>query len=80
MEKHEDVSHTERVVSATSLEKIMQGDKLHFNAKDGAEIEHELTPLQAVKAYPTAIFWALMVSMCVVMVRLSSIRSWDSNI
>jgi MFS transporter, SP family, general alpha glucoside:H+ symporter len=58
----------EDVSSVTSLEKKMQGTALHLSAKDGAALEHDLTPLQAIKAYPTAIFWALMVSMCVVMV------------
>jgi len=56
-----------------SLETNMRGDKLHYNAKDGAAVEHDLTPLQALRAYPMAIFWALMVSMCVVMVRLHMI-------
>ena len=61
----------EEVNSVGSLERNMQGDNLHFNAKSGAALEHELTPLQAIKAYPTAVFWALMVSMCVVMVCLA---------
>lgn len=60
-------AHVEQVSSTTSLERNMQGENLHFNAKDGSALEHDLTPLQAIKAYPTAIFWALMVSMCVVM-------------
>jgi SP family general alpha glucoside:H+ symporter-like MFS transporter len=69
-EKKEPVAHVELqgVQTATSLEKNMQGDKLHFNAMDGSATEHDLTPLEAIKAYPTAIFWALMVSMCVIMV------------
>lgn len=29
--------------------------------------EHALTPLEAIRAYPSAIFWSLMVSMCVIM-------------
>ena len=36
-------------------------------AKDASEFEHQLSPLEAMKAYPMAIFWSLMVSMCVVM-------------
>ena len=36
-------------------------------AQDRAILESELTPLQAIKAYPMAIFWSLMVSMCVIM-------------
>jgi hypothetical protein len=36
-------------------------------AHDRAISEADLTPLQAIKAYPMAIFWSLMVSMCVIM-------------
>jgi len=73
-EKSEAIAQTqlEDITSSTSLEKNLQGDKLHFNAKDGAALEHDLTPLQALKAYPMAVFWALMVSMCVVMVCIPS--------
>ncbi|KAF8855164.1 maltose permease MAL31 [Acephala macrosclerotiorum] len=45
----------------------MQGSILNAIAKDGADLEHHLSPWQAVKAYPMAIFWAVLVSMCVVM-------------
>lgn len=31
------------------------------------EAEHALTVSEAIKAYPMAIFWSLMVSMCVIM-------------
>jgi hypothetical protein len=64
-------AQVEQIDSTPSLERQLQGENLHFNARDGAALEHELTPLQAIKAYPNAIFWALMVSMCVVMVRKS---------
>lgn len=69
----QDITQTqlENAATSTSLERNMQGDKLHYNAKDGAAIEHDLTPLQALKAYPSAVFWALMMSMCVVMVDIS---------
>jgi SP family general alpha glucoside:H+ symporter-like MFS transporter len=36
-------------------------------AQHGGELEHHLGPLAAVKAYPMAIFWSVMVSMCVIM-------------
>ncbi|ROT43778.1 alpha-glucosides permease MPH2/3 [Sodiomyces alkalinus F11] len=29
--------------------------------------EHAMTPLEAIRAYPSAIFWSLVVSMCVIM-------------
>jgi SP family general alpha glucoside:H+ symporter-like MFS transporter len=50
-----------------ALDLKMRGTNLNIAAKEGAQLEHQLTPWQAVKAYPMAIFWALMVSMCVVM-------------
>lgn len=40
---------------------------LEGRAKEGQKAEHGLAPLQAIKAYPMAIFWSFMVSMCVVM-------------
>ncbi|KAK9372092.1 uncharacterized protein V1513DRAFT_466954 [Lipomyces chichibuensis] len=42
-------------------------ERLTKNAKTGAEIKQSLPPLQAIMAYPKAIFWSLIVSMCVVM-------------
>lgn len=45
------------------------GKALIENAAVGSDLEHELSPWMAVKAYPMAVFWCLMVSMCVVMVR-----------
>ncbi|KAK9358961.1 general substrate transporter [Lipomyces starkeyi] len=42
-------------------------ERLTKNAKTGAEVDQSLPPLQAIKAYPKAIFWCLLVSMCVVM-------------
>lgn len=38
------------------------------SAAVGSEVEHELTPWNAIKAYPAAVGWCLVVSMCVVMV------------
>ncbi|KAM0331297.1 hypothetical protein ACHAQA_002967 [Verticillium albo-atrum] len=35
--------------------------------RQAMEAEHALTPWQAIKMYPMAIFWSLMVSMCVIM-------------
>ena len=45
----------------------MHGVELTIRAKDGTDLEHNLSPWEAVKAYPMAIFWALLVSMCVIM-------------
>lgn len=37
------------------------------SGKHGKKDEHSLSPRQAVKAYPMAIFWTLAVSMTVIM-------------
>ena len=37
------------------------------DAEDSVAVEHQLTPLQAIKAYPMAIFWCLVISTCVIM-------------
>ena len=50
-----------------ALDIKMQGSNLNNAAREGALLEHQLSPWQAVKAYPMAIFWAVLVSMCVVM-------------
>lgn len=54
-------------VESSHLEEASSLDELTLRAKDGAEREHNLSPWEAIKAYPMAIFWALLVSMCVVM-------------
>ncbi|KAF8864909.1 sugar transporter [Acephala macrosclerotiorum] len=41
--------------------------QLNNLAANATEAEHRLPPLQAVKAYWPAVFWSVMVSMCVVM-------------
>ncbi|PNP44994.1 hypothetical protein TGAM01_v206311 [Trichoderma gamsii] len=37
------------------------------NARLAAEAEHELSPFQAVRRYPRAVLWCLLISMCVIM-------------
>ncbi len=41
--------------------------RLSEAAQGSAKLESELSPLQAIKAYPMAIVWSLLVSTCVVM-------------
>lgn len=53
------------LATATSDEK--SSSSLEARAVEQTQLEHELTPMQAIKAYPMAIFWSLMVSMCVIM-------------
>lgn len=57
-------SHLEAV---DSLESKVGSEKSKILGRDGATTEPDLSPLQAIKAYPMAIFWSAMVSMCVVM-------------
>jgi MFS transporter, SP family, general alpha glucoside:H+ symporter len=54
-------------VTHLPLEEKMTGDILHEYAKVGAYVEHQLSAWEAIKTYPKAIFWSLMVSMWVVM-------------
>jgi SP family general alpha glucoside:H+ symporter-like MFS transporter len=59
-----DISHHEAV---SDLQEDMRGKHLEALAKDGAANEHNTTAMQALKAYPAAVFWTFMVSMCVIM-------------
>jgi len=55
------------------------GKALVENAAVGNDTEHELSPLQAIKAYPMAVFWCLIVSLCVVMVSYFFLHSLESH-
>jgi hypothetical protein len=65
------VSSSDEVERASMNEKFEGG--LDALAKHANHTEHNLGPAQAVKEYAPAIFWSVMVSMCVVMVRTPSI-------
>ncbi|ODQ69669.1 hypothetical protein LIPSTDRAFT_100465 [Lipomyces starkeyi NRRL Y-11557] len=52
----------------------LYGNQLTETAKTAAEVEQHLPPLEAIKAYPKAIFWSLVVSMCVIM------EGYDTNL
>ena len=67
VETSKEAHHIEHNEALPDLKSDITGEHLEILAKDGAENEHNITPMQAVKAYPMALFWALMVSMCVVM-------------
>lgn len=41
--------------------------KLDVHAQTAREAAHQMGPLEALKTYPNAVFWSLMVSMCVIM-------------
>ena len=43
------------------------GEVAHYDVQAAVTSQHGLGVLEAIKAYPMAIFWSLMVAMCVVM-------------
>lgn len=53
--------------SSPDLNEKLKGEVLDEYAKDGVKVEHEMGAWEAVKSHPMALFWCLMVSMCVVM-------------
>ncbi|RSH79631.1 uncharacterized protein EHS24_009283 [Apiotrichum porosum] len=59
--------HDHQLEHAISNHDIKNPDVLEIEAKEALATEHALTTAQAVRAYPMAIFWCLMVSMCVIM-------------
>lgn len=65
-EKGPDIEHSSHL-EESSLDGKMNGVELTVRARGGDQLERDLTPWQAIKAYPMAIFWALLVSMCVIM-------------
>jgi hypothetical protein len=64
-----DLSHAEsdRHFEREWRDEKWQNRQLSQAAEDRSNVEHTLTPGQAIKAYPMAIFWCLAVSMCVIM-------------
>lgn len=61
-----DGSHLECVLRPAETEKMDISQIIEL-ARGALEIEHQKGPWQAIKSHPMAIFWSLMVSMCVVM-------------
>ena len=59
----------ERAEGRDSLDSQASGELalLAERAEEAAALEHRLTPREAIRAYPMAVFWSLMVSMCVIM-------------
>lgn len=54
-------------IQAQHVDDPMVLDKVEAAAKAANEVAHEQSLWDAVKAFPMAIFWCLMVSMCVIM-------------
>jgi SP family general alpha glucoside:H+ symporter-like MFS transporter len=61
------VSDLKEDISPSHLEEVSSSEIHLQDAKDGTMADHNLSPWQAVKAYPMAIFWSLVVSCCVIM-------------
>jgi SP family general alpha glucoside:H+ symporter-like MFS transporter len=61
-----EAAHTEELAVETAVQMTVGRDTTE-NAKQAAHREHNLTVRDAIRKYPHALFWCLMVSMCVVM-------------
>lgn len=57
----------EAAIQAEHVDDAVVADKVEAAARAATEVAHELSLRDAIKVYPMAIFWSLMVSMCVVM-------------
>ncbi|OAA70279.1 maltose permease MAL31 [Cordyceps fumosorosea ARSEF 2679] len=51
-------------IQAEHVDDLVVTDKVKAAAKTATQVAHELSLQDAIKAYPMAIFWCLMVSMC----------------
>ncbi len=59
------LSHTSE--HGYKLEEKLRGDALTDYAQTGVSAQHKMTITDALRDYPWALFWCLMVSMCVIM-------------
>lgn len=66
-ELSKEVSPSRLELEHADLDMKMQGSNLNEIAREAAVLEHSLGPMAAIKAYPMAIFWSVLVAMCVVM-------------
>ncbi|KAH7309882.1 general substrate transporter [Stachybotrys elegans] len=60
------VAHAEDIGVETAVQ-LTVGLDTTTKAKQAAQTEHDLTVREAIRKYPRALFWCLMVCMCVVM-------------
>lgn len=73
MKKTQASPEAEHIESTLSTMQLTSEKVLARDAGESSEVEHNLTVYQAIKAYPTAICWCLIVSMCVIMEGYSQI-------
>ena len=63
-----DKQGTKEITNSVQVEHVdAASDKVGLVAKQANEAAHEMTLREAMASYPMAIFWSLMVSMCVIM-------------
>lgn len=63
-----DKQGTMEITNSVQIENVdTASDNVGLVAKKANEAAHELTLREAMASYPMAIFWSLMVSMCVIM-------------
>ena len=76
-EIHQDISHVEangNFDRSWREEDWGNGHKLSMAAQDVAISEKDMTIRQAIRTYPMAIFWSLVISTCVIM------EGYDTNL
>ena len=54
-------------IHAEHVEDVLVSEKAGAGAKTATEAAHEVSLGDAIKAYPMAIFWCLVISTCVIM-------------
>jgi SP family general alpha glucoside:H+ symporter-like MFS transporter len=72
MRRDDNVSEKSDDDALSHLEDIETDEKINHSRldlvmRDGTDPERDLPPFEAIKAYPMAIFWAVLVSMTVIM-------------
>ena len=63
---HPAAAQLEHAGSSLQNNGTLKPESVDVWAREHVEVEHSLTLWQAIKSCPMAIFWCLMVSMCVV--------------
>lgn len=65
--KTDEVQHVGSHIEAMPTGLDFNSKSITIDAQESLLIEHNQTPLDAIKAYPMAIFWCLVISTCVIM-------------
>lgn len=73
MKEEQTSAEAEHIESTLSSTWPTSEKTIALDAGESSAVEHNLSVYQAINAYPTAIFWCLVVSMCVIMEGYSQI-------